>query len=114
MASALGKRKGIPVYTNPTTGLWRHDPSRGASILWGWVWIMAAALVLWWALWGWSGSGGWLGKHDYHTGTNGGRVSERLGQHTDDPAEVSKDSIDAAGNPASDSADTNDDTQADY
>lgn len=41
---------------------------------WLWLWPLAAALVFWWAAWGWGTSGGWLFGHN--RSLNGGITSQ--------------------------------------
>jgi hypothetical protein len=85
MASRRRQETAIPAYAHSARRPFRQHPAQGAGILWWWLWIAVAALALWWVLWGWGDSGGWVGRYEYHTGTNGGRISEKLGQPTDQP-----------------------------
>lgn len=91
-----------PMGTTPgTDGPARRRGPTGARILWWWLWIIVAGLVIWWAVWGWGGYGGWWGgKRAYHTGTNGGRVSEPMGQPSQEPDETDNGAPSALGKTA--------------
>jgi hypothetical protein len=71
------------------TGRRLRRRATGARLSWWWLWIVVVCLVIWWAVWGWGESGGWWRSSIYREGTNGGRVSEPMGQPTDQPTEDS-------------------------
>src|SRR5690348_16116117 len=51
--------------------------NRRRGLRWLWLWPIAAAVVFWWAGWGWGSSGGWLFGHNRVDGV----AAQRGGQN---------------------------------
>jgi hypothetical protein len=52
--------------------------NRRRGLRWLWLWPIAAAVVFWWAGWGWGSSGGWLFGHNRVDGV----AAQRSGQNS--------------------------------
>ncbi|MFP5204751.1 MAG: hypothetical protein ACLGSH_05305 [Acidobacteriota bacterium] len=76
------ERPGLP---DENQSFLRRRSAKCARILWWALGMVAASLFLAGTLWGWDGSGNWWNHGRYREGTNGGGVSEPMGQVSDDP-----------------------------
>ena len=76
----------------------RRNAKRARIFSWG-LGMIAASLFIAGTLWGWDGYGDWWNHGRYREGTNGGGVSEPMGQVGDDPTEIVRQPLGSTANP---------------
>jgi hypothetical protein len=77
----------------------RPQGAKRARTLWWWVGSTVVCLLLWWVVWVWGGFGEWWAHRYYREGTNGGAVSEPMGQTSDEPTDVVRNPLGSTANP---------------